>query len=284
MLSGNGSMQEQTESRYKVDAVDRAITLLQTVAAEADLGVSEIARRSGDTKARAFRLLQTLVRKGLVARSADGKGYRLGVTALVLGHAANEQIDLVRIAHPIMEEIGHDVGETLQLRICDGQESLCVAKWEPARDLRVHTMVGRRRPLYVASSKVLLAHQSDAVQEAILAAPLQRFTPNTITDARRLRARLKEIREEIRRRRYSVSRGEMNEDLISVTSAVFVAPGQIIAALNMVGPATRVEPRVEELGRRMAAAANRISIAMGYRPSTESNSPVGVKRERAKRG
>jgi IclR family KDG regulon transcriptional repressor len=276
-------MKEQTESRYKVDSVDRAIALLQTVASEADLGVSEIARRSGDTKARAFRLLQTLVRKGLLTRSADGKGYRLGVAALVLGHAANEQIDLVRIANPIMEEIGSEVGETLQLRICDGQESLCVAKWEPARDLRVHTMVGRRRPLYVASSKVLLAHLSDDDQEAILAGPLQRFTPNTITDPQRLRTRLKEIREEMRKSRYSVSRGEMNEDLISVTSAVFLAPGQIIAALNMVGPATRVEPRVPELGPKMAAAANRISTAMGYRPSTEGDVSVRAQRERAKR-
>jgi IclR family transcriptional regulator, KDG regulon repressor len=277
------SMKEQTESRYKVDSVDRAINLLQTVASEADLGVSEIARRSGDTKARAFRLLQTLVRKGLLTRSADGKGYRLGVTALVLGHAANEQIELVRIANPIMEEIGREVGETLQLRICDGQESLCVAKWEPARDLRVHTMVGRRRPLYVASSKVLLAHLSEDEQEAILAAPLQRFTPNTITDPQQLRARLKEIREEMRKSRFSVSRGEMNEDLISVTSAVFLAPGQIIAALNMVGPATRVEPRVPELGPKMAAAASRISAAMGYRRSTEGDASVRDQGEHARR-
>lgn len=53
-----------------------------------------------------------------------------------------------------------------------------------ARDLRVHTVVGRRRPLYVASSKVLLAHMSEDKREAILAGPLKRITPNTITDLR----------------------------------------------------------------------------------------------------
>ncbi|TJW71559.1 MAG: hypothetical protein E5X43_33080, partial [Mesorhizobium sp.] len=67
-------MTDQADTRYTVDSVDRAISLLQTVAGEADLGVSEIARRSGDSKARAFRLLQTLVRRGLLARSSDGKG------------------------------------------------------------------------------------------------------------------------------------------------------------------------------------------------------------------
>ncbi|TIX94716.1 MAG: hypothetical protein E5V22_35860, partial [Mesorhizobium sp.] len=49
-------MADQADTRYTVDSVDRAISLLQTVAGEADLGVSEIARRSGDSKARAFRL------------------------------------------------------------------------------------------------------------------------------------------------------------------------------------------------------------------------------------
>ncbi|TIU06319.1 MAG: IclR family transcriptional regulator, partial [Mesorhizobium sp.] len=88
-------MADQADTRYTVDSVDRAISLLQTVAGEADLGVSEIARRSGDSKARAFRLLQTLVRRGLLARSSDGKGYRLGLAALMLGHAASEQMDLI---------------------------------------------------------------------------------------------------------------------------------------------------------------------------------------------
>ena len=153
----------------------------------------------------------------------------------------------------------------MQLRIRDRQESQCVAKWEPARDLRVHTVVGRRRPLCVASSKVLLAHKSEDKREAILAGPLKRFTPNTITDPRRLRTRL----EQIRKSPFSVSRDEMNEDLISITAPVFLTPGQVLAALNTAAPATRVEARIDELGAKVAEAARRISVAMGYRPSAD---------------
>lgn len=255
-------MTDQADTRYTVDSVDRAISLLQTVAGEADLGVSEIARRSGDSKARAFRLLQTLVRRGLLARSSDGKGYRLGLAALMLGHAASEQMDLIRIANPVLEALGQEIGETTQLRIRDDQESLCVAKWEPKRDLRVNAIVGRRRPLHAGSSKAFLAHMDDEEREAILSGPLKRFTKKTVTDPRLLRVGL----ERIRKAKFFVSRGEINDDLISITAPVFVAPGKIIAALNIAAPENRVpEERISELGDMVARAAHRISAALGFR-------------------
>lgn len=255
-------MTVQVETRYTVDSVDRAISLLQTVAGEADLGVSEIARRSGDSKARAFRLLQTLVRRGLLARSTDGKGYRLGLAALMLGHAASEQMDLIRIATPVLEELGREIGETTQLRIRDDHESLCVAKWEPKRDLRVNAIVGRRRPLHAGSSKAFLAHIEDDEREAILASPLKRFTKKTVTDPQLLRTGL----EQIRKSKFFVSHGEINDDLISITAPVFASPGRIVAALNIAAPENRVpEERICELGEMVAKAAQRISAALGFR-------------------
>ncbi|RWB80059.1 MAG: IclR family transcriptional regulator [Mesorhizobium sp.] len=267
VLARKREMTDQADTRYTVDSVDRAISLLQTVAGEADLGVSEIARRSGDSKARAFRLLQTLVRRGLLARSSDGKGYRLGLAALMLGHAASEQMDLIRIANPVLEALGQEIGETTQLRIRDDQESLCVAKWEPKRDLRVNAIVGRRRPLHAGSSKAFLAHMDDEEREAILSGPLKRFTKKTVTDPRLLRVGL----EQIRKAKFFVSRGEINDDLISITAPVFVAPGKIIAALNIAAPENRVpEGRISELGDMVARAAHRISAALGFRsPANE---------------
>src|SRR5215470_9546773 len=136
-----------TRSPYFVEAVDRALNLLLTVSQEADLGVSEIARRSGDGKARAFRLLHTLEARGFLTRSENGVGYRLGVAALALGNAAAEQFDIVRLSRPMMAELGAKTGETVQLRVRDGHESICVSKWEPGRDIQVNAVIGRRRPL-----------------------------------------------------------------------------------------------------------------------------------------
>lgn len=136
------------------------------------------------------------------------------------------------------------------------------AAWEPKRDLRVNAIVGRRRPLHAGSSKAFLAHMGYEEREAILSGPLKRFTKKTVTDPRLLRVGL----EQIRKAKFFVSRGEINDDLISITAPVFVAPGKIIAALNIAAPENRVpEERISELGDMVAQAAHRISAALGFR-------------------
>lgn len=249
-------------SPYFVEAVDRALNLLLTVSREADLGVSEIARRSGDSKARAFRLLHTLEARGFLTRSDDGVGYRLGFAALALGNAATEHLDIARLSRPVLAELGEKTRETIQLRVRDGYESICVAKWEPGRDIQVNAVIGRRRPLHVGSSKVLLAYLDETEREAFLRGPLERFTPNSIIDPKKLRQKV----EQIRRTGMQVSRGEVTEDLISITAPIFSADSRIAATLNVAAPANRVpEARHAEIGEQVKDAAHRISQAIGYR-------------------
>lgn len=56
---------------YTVAAVDEAVKLLLLVAQQPGLGLSEVARRSGTGKARAFRLLTTLEQRDLVRRRGE---------------------------------------------------------------------------------------------------------------------------------------------------------------------------------------------------------------------
>jgi DNA-binding IclR family transcriptional regulator len=251
-----------TRSPYFVEAVDRALNLLLTVSQEADLGVSEIARRSGDSKARAFRLLYTLEARGFLTRSEDGVGYRLGFAALAIGNAAMEHLDIVRLSRSVLAALGEKTRETIQLRVRDGHESICVAKWEPGRDIQVNAVIGRRRPLHVGSSKVFLAYLDDAEREVFLRGPLERFTPSTIIDPKTLRHKV----EQIRRTGMQISHGEVTEELISITAPVFGADGGIAATLNVAAPANRApESRHAEICEQVKDAARCISQAIGFR-------------------
>ena len=59
-----------------------------------------------------------------------------------------------------------------------------------------HNWVGQRTPLHATSSgKVLLAHAGRDEQERLIRPPLERYTPNTITDAEGLRRELADVRE-----------------------------------------------------------------------------------------
>ncbi|WEX09032.1 IclR family transcriptional regulator [Chelativorans sp. AA-79] len=227
-------------------------------------GVSELARNTASSKTTIFRMLRTLEHHQMVRQAKDGT-YWLGNAMLVLSTAASSQIDLVKFASPILEELTLKVNETVQMRVRDKMEALCIAKFEPSRDLRVHAVVGRRRPLYAGSSKVLLAYMPAEDQDEIIASKRPALTPRTITDAGRLRLMLQRIKEQ----GYCISRGEVSEQLVSVSVPVFAVDGSVVAAINIAAPAFRTQDtEIVRFTKLLAAAAGRISERLGWEPRT----------------
>ena len=178
----------------------------------------------------------------------------------MLGAKASRQIDLVAIARPFLARLGEQIHETTQLRVPDGDETVCVASWEPARELRVQAFIGRRRPLYAGSSKVILAHLPEPERSKILSRKRTRITDNTIIDLDQLKAALDRITQQ----GYGVSHGEINSDLISVTAPIFKLGGIIAGAINIAAPAGRMESERLELAIRLVkSVAGELTSAIG---------------------
>ncbi|WP_051988306.1 IclR family transcriptional regulator [Bosea sp. UNC402CLCol] len=246
--------------QYRVDAVDAALGLLMLIAETPDLGLSEITRRSGQSKARVYRLLCSLEANGFVSCSTEKRSYRLGLAAVAVGNAAERQIDIARVAAPIVARLGSDTGETVQLRVRDGRNSLCVAGWEPDRAVKVLANIGGSRPMHAGSGVVLLAFQDEAFRESVLGEPLKAFTERTCVDPERLRQILAAVREQ----GYYVSHGEVSPDLISISAPVMGRDGKIIATIHIGAPTGRVSdsllPNHIETVRR---AARELSALLG---------------------
>ncbi|PYE86473.1 IclR family transcriptional regulator [Phyllobacterium leguminum] len=243
-----------------LESVNAAISVLMYVAKQPDVRLSEIARALSETKPRILRMLRTLEHRGLVRKDKSGT-YRLGNTAIVLGTAASTQVDLVRVANPILERLGQKVNETAFLRIIDNGESLCIAKFEPMRDLRVHSLIGRRRPLYAGSYKLLLAFLPPQVQDQLIPAEIKKFTARTIVDRAKLKAELQRIREA----GHCVSQGEVSEQLVSVAVPVLAFDGSVIASVNIAAPAFRTsDSDVQRYALLLKDAAKKISEGLGW--------------------
>jgi IclR family KDG regulon transcriptional repressor len=220
---------------YTVAAVDEALGLLLLVATTPDLGVTELARRSGNTKARAYRLLTTLEGRNFVERHGDPAVYRLGTQSLMIGLAANEQIGLVTHAQRHLDQLREQFNETTQLRIMDGLETVCVAVAESTRDLRVSTHIGRRRPLYAGSSgKVMLAFGTDELRKSVMEGAFQKFTGNTLS-----KTKLNQELVKVRAQGYATSSGEFTSEVTSIAAPVRDASGSVIATIVMSVPDTR---------------------------------------------
>lgn len=249
-------------SEYVVAAVDEALNLLGLIARAPDLGVTELAKRSGNTKARTFRLLATLEVRGLVHKHTEAATYRLGYQMLALGIAAQEQVSLVRVAQQAMRDLGEQCNENLHLRVRDGLESVAIARWESSHSVRVHTEIGSRTPLHAgASSKLLLAHAPAEVRDALFAAERERFTAQTLVSRPKLLQEVGRILEQ----GYATSFGERSVDAVAVAVPVRDVSGNVIAALGVSMPSSRApENKIKTFVSQLQKAAGDISAKLGY--------------------
>jgi len=247
---------------YTVDAVSKAVELLFLVAQHGDLGVTELAKRSGNTKARAFRLLATLEESGLVQRKMPLATYSLGYGALVLGTAAQGQLSLVNVAGQLLEEIGKACNECVLVRVRDGLQTVCIAWWDAPHAIRIHSQLGDRRSLGIgASGKLLLAHAPAPLREQVLDEKRERYTPNTITGRAELEAELARIVEE----GVSISIAERSSETLAIAAPIRDSGGEVVASLSMTAPTTRIKPEAVERYRGIVLdGAARFSQALGY--------------------
>ncbi len=247
---------------YTVDAVSKAIELLFKVAESPDKGVTELAKLSGNTKARAFRLLCTLEESGLVQRKMPLATYHLGYRALILWAAATSQLSLISVANQLLPQVGQECNESVMIRIRDGVDTMCIAWWDAPHAVRIHSQLGDRRPLAVgASGKLLLAFAPPEIQQAVLAARRERFTPHTIVNAAELKKELVHIGDA----GISLSFGEKTPDTVAVAAPVRDASGMVVASLSMTAPVSRVQQaQLEPYIAHIKAGADRFSKALGF--------------------
>ncbi len=249
--------------RYRIQAIERAVAILGAFSAEEpELGVSDLAVRLGLHKSTVHRFVVNLEAAGLLERNRSTARYRLGLRIFELGRLVLQQMNLWEEALPFLEGLVHDSGETGHLAVLASGEAVYIEKVEARRSLRVPSAIGRGYPAHATSlGKVLLAGLDDGQVDEILAdRGMSRFAHNTITDVGRLREELATIRG----RGYGVDDEEYEEGLRCIGAPVTGHTGQVVAAIGIGGPTTRVtHERVAQLSELVMDAAAGLSRRMG---------------------
>ncbi|MFF0447533.1 IclR family transcriptional regulator [Streptomyces sp. NPDC004609] len=251
-----------TDKASAVQSVDRAVSVLESLARHGEAGVTEIAEELGVHKSTAFRLLGALENRGLVAQSRERGKYRLGAGMLRLAGAAAGRLDISQEGLPLCRDLADEVGETVNIAILDDDAAVNVTQARGAAAVATYNWLGRRTPLHATSSgKVLLAHAPAAVGKRLLAAGLERFTEHTVTSPAVLDAQLGACAEQ----GYAVVVEELERGLNAVAAPVRSYDGTVIGALSVSGPAYRLgEELLPALAKRTMAAADELSRRMGH--------------------
>jgi DNA-binding IclR family transcriptional regulator len=227
-----------------------------------DLGLTQVATRTGLNKATTHRLLTTLLRHDYVEEGAQPGTYRLGLQLFRLGSAVHRRLDLRQRALPVMHDLAEATEETVSLCILRDDEALCIERVEGKHVQMLAMQVGTSLPLYIgAASRMLLASLPDDRVEAILSGELQQKTRYTEVSP----ARLREIVAQIRRQGYAISDENVTLGVVALSAPIRGIDEEVLGTLTISGIAQRLtRDRMPILITQVTNAAARISRNMGH--------------------
>jgi IclR family pca regulon transcriptional regulator len=242
---------------YFVQSLQRGLEVIRAFDADArELTLSDVARRTGLSRAAARRFLLTLVDLGYVR--TDARYFSLSPRVLELGYAYLSSLSLPEVAEPHLEALVAEVRESSSLSVLDGPDIVYVARVPVSRIMTVAINVGTRFPAHATSmGRVLLAGLAEPELDAYLErAELQRLSPRTVTSTSTLRTELRRVRDQ----GWSIVDQELEEGLRAVAAPVRDASAKVVAAINLSAHASRssIESMRRDLLPPLLATAARI--------------------------
>ena len=232
-------MSGQAPKEQRVEAVERALTLLEAFAGGADrLSLNDLTKATGFYRSTILRLGASLQRMGYLNRDADGF-YRLGPTLWRLGSQYQRAFRLSDYVRPVLAEISAATGETAAFYVREGDQRIVLYRAHSDRPTRHHLEEGAALPLDRGAGGHVLTT----------------FTEGTGEHAERIRAE-----------RFYFSDGERDPETAAVAVPVFGMNGAFVGALGAVGPRHRMaDGRHLEIRDLLTEYAEKLGAELGNR-------------------
>lgn len=190
--------------------------------------ISDVAARTGMTRASARRYLLTLQDLGYLG--SDGDWFYPMPRILELGYSFVASARLEDFIEPILKKLSDETDAAAHFAVLDNNETLCLGSMFSQKMYGFYISIGARHPAYAGSlGKVLLSGLSDEELDAYLAAvPRAPHTGLTLISAAALRRELQTIR----RNGYGVNRGELTPGIVGIAVPVHDKSGKVVGVVN----------------------------------------------------
>jgi DNA-binding IclR family transcriptional regulator len=251
----------ETDGKSSIQVIDRMMKLLDVLAAHPQaVNLKQLAHLTGLHPSSAHRILNVMVEKGLVDKLEPGT-YRLGLKLLQLGSLVKSRLDIRREALPYMQQLHHDLGETVNLSLRQGDEMVYVERTASGRAMmRVVQIVGARAPLHItAVGKIFLADAGDAEARAYAKrSGLPAYTKTTLASEGALLEELAKVR----KKGFAFDNEEAEKGVSCIGAGIRDGDGNLIAGLSISAPSERFD---RSWAQKVKETADAISAALGYR-------------------
>ncbi|MEA2936588.1 MAG: IclR family transcriptional regulator, regulon repressor [Alphaproteobacteria bacterium] len=264
MAKVKASGKSEDRKRGRLSSVATATRVLKAFTEDEDeIGISELARRLGIAKSTVHRLAATLMSEGMLEQDRASGKYKLGIALFRLGALVRRRMTVSNEARPYLYELREKTNESVHLAVPDGTEIMYVYNLESTHAIRMRSDIGVRKPAYcTAEGQAMLAFQPQAATDAVIAAGLPARTPKTITAPERFIKTLALVRQ----RGCAIEDEESELGMVCVAAPIRDDSGQVIAAVGIAGPVTRLSKKwVGAVVPHVIATAELISARLGYR-------------------
>ncbi len=253
------------KERAGVQSLERAFRLIEAIAqARQGIGLAELSKKVGLHNSTTFHLVKTMVALGYVRQDKD-KRYRVGRSLFALAAGSLDEVELVGLATPVLEDLTSASGESGHFAVRSGDSVVVIAKTSGSGAFQLTDRVGVMRPAHAtALGKVLLAALTpDQLDRFLQNHELAALTPKTITEPELLRREIQEVA----RAGVAYDDGEFNTEVRCVAVPVHDFTGQVVGALGISGAIWRLSiPVLQKQTELVRAAARRLSAELGQPP------------------
>lgn len=247
-----------------IQSLERGFAILEEVARHQDgITLAELSKRVGLHNSTAFHLAKTMMGLGYLSQVKDSKRYRVGRRLYTLAAGALDEVELVRLAKPVIDKLMQLTGECCNFAVRSGENVIILARTPAPGLFQVSDRLGVIRPSHcTAPGKILTAALTQTQLERYFQThELKRLTPKTITDAGAL---LREL-EIVRRNGIAFDDCEFDPEVRCVAVPVRDFSGQIIGSIGIAGPIWRLSMHsLQETAISVREAGEQLSRILGY--------------------
>ena len=236
----------ENNGEIKVKSLQKALEILNCFAVKQPLGVTEISEKLGLYKSNVHNILVTFTAMEYLVQDPESGKFRLGPEVMMLSRAFRENLDITKIAVPVMREIANEVQELLYLEAVSPENQRLVTK----------SVTGECSKMYCTSvGKAVLATMSEEDREKHIPEELEAFTEYTITDRRELDEEIRLVRE----RGYAVDDMEVMFGVKCVGVALLNHEGEAEGALSISAPSLRMnKENIQKYAEILKTSARKI--------------------------
>lgn len=241
--------------------LERAMTITKILASKANdagMSISELSTKCNLPLSTLHRILQAMIKQGMVVQDSQTKHYHLGTIWMEIGLQVYDSMDYISKIRVELEQLARLVGESVYLNKPADLDTIIIERIDnPTNPIRIYDQLGIRVPMHIgAANKAILAAMPPQRAQEILQQLVSK------EEMEQIETQL----EQIKAQGFAISHGERTAGTSAIAVAIFNGFGDIVGAISIGFVSFNVSTeRVEQLTQQLIATGRQVSMKLGYR-------------------